>query len=211
MVAITMDDGPSKDSQTVLDVLQKENAVVTFFYIGERVLTNPAAAQRAVSLGCELEDHTTDHVELEHLSVARLRYEVLECRDIIKNTTGETPVYVRPRSGRSDALGRLVVWSVGMSVVLWDVQPGDTIHAPPTPPDAIARDTIAAAEGGCIIDLHETNPATVAALPAIIRGLRARGFELVTLRTLLRGPTQAASTGPSTGGRRMLSAAAATR
>ena len=183
MVAITMDDGPSKESEPVLDVLQREKAVATFFYVGRRVLTNPAAAQRAIALGCEIGDHTTSHVELSGLPEAEVRRQIVEARDIIARTTGVTPVWVRPRSGKSDAVAREVIESEHMVLVLWDTYVGDTIPSAPGP--VIARETIARARPGSIILLHETNPPTVQALPEIIRGLRRRGFQIVTLSTLL--------------------------
>ena len=42
MVALTYDDGPGADSETrILDCLEKNGAVATFFYCGNRVSSNP--------------------------------------------------------------------------------------------------------------------------------------------------------------------------
>jgi peptidoglycan/xylan/chitin deacetylase (PgdA/CDA1 family) len=60
--------------------------------------------------------------------------------------------------------------------------------------DAIAERALAEAHPGAIICLHDgdgkdatvTRDATVAALPAIVQGLRRDGYELVTVSELLR-------------------------
>jgi peptidoglycan-N-acetylglucosamine deacetylase len=194
VVAITMDDGPSPESHIVLDILQREETRVTFFYCGRRILAAPTEAQRAIVLGCEIGDHTTSHVELVGLPAARVRSEVGETRSIIAALTGETTVWVRPRSGRSDTADRAVVRSMGMAIALWDVFPGDTSPSPPA--DMIASLVLGSARPGSIILLHETNPETVKALPAIIAGLRAKGLRPVTLSEMFRPRTSAGGTHP---------------
>jgi peptidoglycan-N-acetylglucosamine deacetylase len=190
MVAITLDDGPSKESQAVLDVVEAKKAPLTLFYIGRRVLTNSRAATRAVSLGCELGDHTTRHVELVGLPASKVRDEIMECSEILEKVTGKPPVWVRPRGGKSDAVARQTIRDIGMGLVLWDDVPGDTIPSPTAA--IIAKRAVDAARPGSIILLHETNPATLQALPLIIDGLRKRGLEPVTLSTLL-GPVEKAA------------------
>jgi peptidoglycan-N-acetylglucosamine deacetylase len=190
MVAITMDDGPSKESSAVLDIVERTRTPVTFFYCGRRILAAPTEIQRAVGLGCEIGDHTTSHIELVGLPSLQVRKEVVETRDIIRRLTGVTPVWVRPRSGKSDALARSVIRDIGMAIVLWNDYPSDTIPSPS--PHEIAQLTLAHAHAGSIILLHETNPKTVEALPEIIAGLRARGLTPVTLSTMLRGRANAA-------------------
>lgn len=190
MVALTLDDGPSTESESVLDILQQERAAATFFYVGDRVPFNPWAARRAVALGCDVEDHTLTHVELVGLNADAVVRQVLGAREIIYRYTGTLPMWVRPRAGRADVLAGDVVGDLGMGLVLWDTDSADTID-PGRTAEGIARNAISRAHPGSIILLHETNPLTVEALPRIIEGLRARGFRLVTLTKMLGSPAQA--------------------
>ena len=190
MVALTLDDGPSRQSETVLGILAQEHAVVTFFYVGDRVPFNPWAARRAVSLGCDVEDHTLTHVELVGMSANEVAAQLLDTRETIYDVTGRLPMWARPRAGRIDPLAADVVRELGMGLVLWDTEAADTI-APGRSAEGIAHNVIARARPGSIVLLHETNPLTVQALPEMIEGLRARGFELVTLTRMLRSPSHA--------------------
>jgi peptidoglycan/xylan/chitin deacetylase (PgdA/CDA1 family) len=187
MVAITVDDGPSRESHIVLDILQRERTRVTFFYCGRRIVSAPAESLRAIALGCEIGDHTMSHIELVGLPAERVRAEVGETRSIIATLTGETAGWVRPRGARE------VVRSMGMAIALWDAYAGDTAPSPRA--DTIASRVLAMARPGSIILLHETNPETVKALPRIIAGLRAKGLRPVTLSEMF-GRTPARGTHP---------------
>jgi peptidoglycan/xylan/chitin deacetylase (PgdA/CDA1 family) len=73
-----------------------------------------------------------------------------------------------------------------MLMVLWSVDTGD-FQLPGV--QAIVQRALAGAHPGAIILLHDgggNRAETIAALPAIIRGLRARGLEPVTVPRLLR-------------------------
>jgi len=77
-------------------------------------------------------------------------------------------------------------------VVTWSVRPFDTLNRSP---ERIVQKVMAAARPGAIILLHEgagRRPGeasrSVAALPTIIRGLREKGLEPVSLGSLLEAP-----------------------
>ncbi len=72
-----------------------------------------------------------------------------------------------------------------MLAVLWSVDPGDWRRPGPR---AIARSILSAARPGAIVELHDgggDRSQTLAALPAIVNGLRRRHYRLVTVSQLL--------------------------
>jgi len=71
-----------------------------------------------------------------------------------------------------------------VDVIGFDVDPLD-YRDPGTA--AVVQRTLAALHPGAIISLHFGHPGTVAALPAVLGGLRDRGLEPVTLSGLLGG------------------------
>jgi peptidoglycan-N-acetylglucosamine deacetylase len=77
----------------------------------------------------------------------------------------------------------------GMLVVMWSVDSEDYTRPGRR---AIVRNVLAGARPGAIVLMHDgggPREQTVAALPAVIRRLRRRGFRLVTVPELLpRGP-----------------------
>ena len=66
--------------------------------------------------------------------------------------------------------------------MLWDVDPGDWSGISSS---EIQRRVLSSVRPGSIVVLH-VKPQTAAAISGILRGLRARNLEPVTLPTLLR-------------------------
>jgi peptidoglycan/xylan/chitin deacetylase (PgdA/CDA1 family) len=73
-----------------------------------------------------------------------------------------------------------------LRTVLWDVESLDSRH----PGAATVRaNVLSAAQPGSIVLMHDggKHPETVAALPAILAGLKSRGFAFTTVTQLLGG------------------------
>lgn len=64
MVALTYDDGPSIYTPRVLTTLKKNDAVATFFVVGNRVPTYSDTVKKAYDMGCEIGNHTYEHKSL---------------------------------------------------------------------------------------------------------------------------------------------------
>ena len=192
-IALTFDDGPAASTEAVLDVLAAEDAPATFFIIGGFVAGRESTLRRARDAGHELGVHSWNHFNALHMREPEtLSHELSTCADELERALSERPQLVRPpyggdagRTARAAAklgLGPVVLWTV----VCFDWE--EDAHA-----DAIAGRAVTEAHPGAIICLHDgdakdpvvTRDATVAALPAIVHGLRRDGYELVTVSDLL--------------------------
>ena len=60
-VALTFDDGPSEDTERILDVLHAYNLKATFFMLGRQVELFPETARRVVAEGHEIGNHSYSH------------------------------------------------------------------------------------------------------------------------------------------------------
>ena len=194
-VALTFDDGPSPYTATLLDILDRRHAEATFFVTGQHALALPALVRRAFEEGYAIGDHTVSHPRLTRLPAARVRDQIGTAARDIARATGTTPDLMRPPFG---ARNTTVLAAAGMPVILWNVSPRDwKVHNAAV----IERRVLAAARPGAIVLLHDTYPATVAAVPSIVDGLRARGYTLVTIPRLFSGtrlrPDVAYSAGPA--------------
>jgi peptidoglycan/xylan/chitin deacetylase (PgdA/CDA1 family) len=100
------------------------------------------------------------------------------------NAAGATPVpYCRPPYGDYNRTTVAASGSAGFTrVILWDVDPRDWSE-----PGAgvIAQRVLSAVHPGAIVLMHLRGQ-TAAALPAILSGLRARGYKAVSLPELFR-------------------------
>lgn len=92
----------------------------------------------------------------------------------------------RPPYGKKLVVLPWVLSRMDRPSVTWSMAPEDAV-APDAPPEVLAQYVIDTARPGDIILLHgmyNTNARTRAALPAMLAGLQARGFEFVRLDAL---------------------------
>ncbi|RDE06751.1 polysaccharide deacetylase family protein [Sphingomonas aracearum] len=197
-VALTFDDGPDPTwTPRILDVLKAAHVPATFFVIGENGLAHPLLLRRIVAEGHEIGNHSYTHPNMAFSSDRAIALEVNATQRLIEAYTGRaTHLFRAPYFGDAEPTTAeelqpaLVAQSRGYTVVGLHVDPGDW-QRPGV--DAIVDRTIAqvaagnADRSGNVILLHDgggDRAETVAALPRIIAGLRARGFRFVPVSHL---------------------------
>ena len=183
-VAIGFDDGPAADTPAFVTMLEHSHAQATFFMIGEQVSAiYRRALLRELRNGDVLGDHTFTHPDL--LVSTGVRAQLQETIAAIRGLTGYTPCVFRPPYGAYDRSVVLSARSLGLATVLWNVDPADY-----TQPGVrtIERRVLAQVRPGSIVISHDGGghrAQTLAAYPAIIAALRARGYRIVTIPQLL--------------------------
>ena len=188
-VALTFDDGPGPETERILDVLAEHRICATFFMIGCHVERFPQTARRIVAGGHEIGNHSYSHAIYLYRSAAETRRQLERAQAVIAATTGVAPKIARPPCGvRTFAYFR-AARELGLRTVQWDVAGFDWKWLSA---GEIAREVLRKARAGSIVLLHDGDSerkhdrhATVAALPLIIEGLRARGLRIVPLSQLL--------------------------
>ncbi|WP_328600810.1 polysaccharide deacetylase family protein [Actinomadura physcomitrii] len=180
-VALTFDDGPGPYTDGLLDVLKRQGVRATFFLIGQHVHGFPAVVRREVMEGHEIGDHTWDHAQLTKLSTAAVGAQIQRTQAAItKASGGVKPTITRPPYG---ATNRRVGQAIGMPLILWSVDTEDWRYL------NTARDTrvgIKEPRPGGIILFHDIHKPSVKAIPAVIAGLKKRGFTFVTVSELFQ-------------------------
>jgi peptidoglycan/xylan/chitin deacetylase (PgdA/CDA1 family) len=169
------------------EILRSLRAPATLFVGGGWV-----ARERAVLAGLardplfEIANHAFHHPHLTRLSEEAIRSELRRAQDQIASVTGRPPTLFRAPYGELDRRVVDVAASLGLTTVEYDLPSGD--------PDARATRrqlvdwVVGRARPGSIVVMHMNHPRfhTAEALPDIVAGLRARGFELVTVGELLQ-------------------------
>lgn len=181
-VALTFDDGPSQDTSAVLDALRVAGARATFFFVAGRTIGREYRVAQVLAQGSEVGNHTFNHVGLTHMTPESFDSEVMRPERLFLKEVGWAPRLVRPRAGAYDATLPPLCRKAGLVIALWDVQADDANRGATV--DSITRNATAV-HPGAIVVMHETNPRTVKALPGILRDLKSRGYELVTVSELL--------------------------
>lgn len=184
-VAIGFDDGPTADTPAFVRMLERNRARATFFVIGRQVnATFRSTLLRELSDGDVLGDHTWSHPDLD-LRGVNVRGQLLSTIAAIRAQTGYTPCIFRPPYGDYDQSVVHTARSLGLSTVVWNVDPSD-YSQPGTA--AIRQRVLAQVRPGSIIISHDgggPRGQTLAAYPGIIKALRRRGYGIVTINELL--------------------------
>jgi peptidoglycan/xylan/chitin deacetylase (PgdA/CDA1 family) len=183
-VAIGFDDGPSRDTPAFVRMLERSHARATFFMIGRQLSgAYRDTLVRELGDGDALGDHTFSHPNL--LGSGAVAGQLREPIAAIRALTGYTPCVFRPPYGAYDGSVVRTARSLGLATVLWNVDPSDWAQPGRT---TIVRRVLAQVRPGSIIVSHDgggRRAETLAAYPAIIAALRARGYRLVTVPELL--------------------------
>jgi peptidoglycan/xylan/chitin deacetylase (PgdA/CDA1 family) len=183
-VAFGFDDGPWTDTAAFVTMLERAKARATFFMIGRQISgQDRSLLLRELRDGDVLGDHTYDHPDLTRSR--EVRSELLRTMERIRAVSGYTPCVFRPPYGDTDAAVQQTARSLGLSTVLWNVDPADY-----TQPGsgAIEARVLAQVRPGSIVISHDgggPRGQTLAAYPGIIAKLRARGYHIATIPEML--------------------------
>jgi peptidoglycan-N-acetylglucosamine deacetylase len=133
----------------------------------------------------ELANHTFLHPHLKSVSDERIREELAKTQAVLYTLTGRQATFFRPPYGEYDERCVRIAAEMGLHTIEYDLASGDPdIHA--TKEKLIEYVTVTAKNGSIIVmHINHRGWHTAEALPEIIRRLRARGFELVTIGELL--------------------------
>ena len=183
-VALTFDDGPDPVyGPQVAAILKAKGVAATFFLVGMRVKQYPEVARLLAGDGFELGNHTYNHQDLPALKPHEIANELRLCDKDIFDATGRHTTLMRPPGVQYNDKMLHVTKALGYVTVSWTVGAKD--YDKDTNADFIKERILDRTAPGAIILLHQDTAATVAALPAIIDGLRAQGCRFVTVSQML--------------------------
>lgn len=183
-VAMTFDDGPhGENTPRLLDILKKRNVKATFFVVGQCAAEFPAIMKRIVAEGHEVANHSWSHPLLTKLGEDGVTEQLQRTHDVIIETTGVTPVLMRPPYGGFTTNQR--GWANkkwNYKIILWDVDPLDwKVRNAARVESEIVKQTVP----GSIVLAHDIHKSTVDAMPATLDALAAKGFRFVSVSELL--------------------------
>jgi peptidoglycan/xylan/chitin deacetylase (PgdA/CDA1 family) len=182
MVAITYDDGPSRFTTQILDVLEQHEAVATFFVIGSRVEDNADIIRRALAMGCEIGNHGWSHRSLTRMSETRLLTELLDTNSAIEAITEFPTLLMRPPYGAVNRRLRSVTADIELPIIYWSIDPKDWMTKSSSETHQHIMTNVRDRD---IILMHDIYAATVQASRRVIPALINRGYQLVTVSELM--------------------------
>ncbi len=179
IVALTFDDGPSKYTDKILNILKKYDACATFFVIGNKVDFYDETLTKMLKNGNEIGNHSYSHKWLNRLSKEEFEEEITKTQTEVQKATGFTPKLFRPTYG--GYTNKLKSYT-DLTFVLWDVDSSDWKVKNK---DKIINNIIPNVKDGSIILMHDNHEYAVNALEDVIKKLQEKGYKFVTVSELL--------------------------
>lgn len=188
VVYLTFDDGPSENTQKILDILDRYNVKATFFVTGTNQQYN-YLIQEANKRGHTIGLHTYCHdYATVYSSVDAYFNDLNNIGNMVKNLIGFTPKYIRFPGGSSNTVSKK--YTPGIMTILtkevinrgyqyydWNGDSTDASGNNVAVSKLIANATSSKSNNVNIL-FHDTRAksTTVEALPAIIENYLARGY-----------------------------------
>jgi cellulose synthase/poly-beta-1,6-N-acetylglucosamine synthase-like glycosyltransferase/spore germination protein YaaH/peptidoglycan/xylan/chitin deacetylase (PgdA/CDA1 family) len=203
-VVLTFDDGPDPEwTPKILDVLKEKHATATFFLIGIQADKFSSIVKRIYNEDNTIGNHTFTHPDVSNISDTYMKVELNLTERLFASLVGVRATLMRPpyaideEPDTADQVRPLKIpQDMGYITVGNRIDPNDwndnprrtaeqitsyvLAHLPPCKPEDLRC--------GNIVLLHDgggNRAETVRALPAIIDGIRARGYEVAPVYELL--------------------------
>lgn len=185
-IYLTFDDGPSSNTNRILDILKEYDVKATFFVVGKTDEQSVRAYQRIIEEGHTLAMHSYSHKYSEIYESKESFIEDLEkLQEYLYQVTGIWPRFYRFPGGSSNTVSKTDMQELitylsesGITYFDWNIASGDAVSGQ-LDTDSIISNCMDGIEGHneCMILMHDATDknTTVEALPEIISQIQDRG------------------------------------
>lgn len=181
IIALTFDDGPSANTERLVNALRARGVHCTFFMVGSYVKQYPKLVKQCYEDGNQIANHSYSHPTLTSLSDSGVREEIQKTNAALNSAIGCTNTYyVRPPYG---AYNSRVLSLLGAPAIYWSDDSGDWRTQNES---TIYNNVISGAQDGDILLLHDSHSWSVNVAIRVVDTLLAQGYEFVTLSELFR-------------------------
>lgn len=144
--------------------------------------------QAAVAAGHQYGSHTWGHPDLTLLAPRDVQAQITVLNNAMKKIIGRVPTYLRPPYGSYNDAVLPLLQSVGIStVVMWDLEPGDTVSGTTISDEKAVYNTAPIGSSYNVLH-HETVASTATTMvPFMISWAQSRGLRMVTVADCLGG------------------------
>lgn len=177
-VALTFDDGPSKYTKHIVDILRKYRVHATFFFQGGYAQGSQYLVKYAAKYNMSVQNHSWTHYSFDRMSNYNRSLEISKTNKLLSKLTGKRVTLFRSPYGHESYWLKRHLRIVDMKLMLWNRDPQDWKYN--NSYRIVQYFKNYSASGGVYV-MHEKSQ-TVAALPDIIKYLKSKRLKLVVLR-----------------------------
>lgn len=187
-VYLTFDDGPSKVTEDILDILKDEDVKATFFVIGNNVKNYPEITKRIIAEGHDIGVHTETHDYKQiYQNPESLKKDIEACMATLRGVLGEdfdTNLYRFPGGGFNRSSYKSMVEDLGFVYYDWNTLNGDA-EGRNLSADHLLNRYLSTSRGlnRQIVLMHDaaSKQTTADSLPDIINNIKKNDFKFKTL------------------------------
>jgi peptidoglycan-N-acetylglucosamine deacetylase len=183
VVALTFDDGPTKNVDDLLPLLDQYHAKATFFLIGSEIEKNPVEAKKIVEAGHQIGNHTYSHQRMVMKSPSFIKEEIEKTDELIRKVGFSGEIDFRPPNGKKVIGLPYYLHKHNRETITWSIEP-DTYY---TSVNDKINDVKKNVKPGSIILLHPMNDHTgeeLKTIKGILQFLSNEGYTFVTVHEL---------------------------
>ncbi|WP_045515833.1 polysaccharide deacetylase family protein [Neobacillus niacini] len=183
VIALTFDDGPTKNVDQILPLLDKYKAKATFFLIGKDIVKHPEEAKKLVEAGHQIGNHTYSHERMVLKSPTFIKEEIEKTDELIRKAGYKGEIDFRPPYGKKLVGLPYYLNKHNRETIMWSLEP-DTYY---TSADEKVNYVIENIIPGSIILLHPMYDQTggeIQAIEDILQKLTNDGYKFVTVDQL---------------------------
>jgi chitin deacetylase len=185
VIALTFDDGPTKEhTDEILQILREENVKATFYPIGAEVEKRPDELKKIIADGHEIGNHSYNHERMFLVTPSFVKDEIEKTDAAIRQAGYTKDLTFRPPFGKKLFALPFYLWQNNRKTITWDVEPETYVEKS----DDIIKYTLDNTKNGSIILLHvmyDSRAESMKSIKPIIEKLREKGFEFKTVSELL--------------------------
>ncbi len=189
VIALTFDDGPTKEyTEKVLKILDENKLKATFYLVWKDLKNNPDETKKIVEAGHEIWNHSFSHSRMVLKSSAFVKREIENTNALIRKSWYKWDIHFRPPYWKKLFILPWYLKQNNIKTVTWDVEP-ETYLSSWISAEEIAKNVIFEAQPGSIILLHimfKSREETRKSISLIVAGLRKKWYKFVTVSELLK-------------------------
>ncbi|MEH7098148.1 polysaccharide deacetylase family protein [Neobacillus vireti] len=183
VVALTFDDGPTKNVEDILPILKAYNAKATFFLIGNEINKNPAEAKRIAAAGHQIGNHSYSHKRMVFKSPSYIQVEIRKTDQLIRQAGFQGEIDFRPPNGKKLVGLPYYLNKHNRDTITWSMEPDSYYSSTMDKVNYVEKNV----KPGSIILLHpmyDKSGEELKTIKGILQSLSNKGYQFVTVNEL---------------------------
>ena len=181
VVALTFDDGPTKNVEKIIPLLKKYHAKGTFFLVGKELEQNPQFGKQLVNAGEQIGNHTYSHNRMVFKSPSYIKAEIEKTDTLIREEGYKGEIDFRPPNGKKLVGLPYYLMKHHRETITWSIEPDTYYTSVADKVNYVKRNV----RPGDIILLHAMyDEKEIKTLEGILDALSKKGYQFVTVDEL---------------------------